>query len=88
MLALREASWHGRSEGFDIDKSVYDSNNITAGGSNNNIDALKESLQLRQRKKNAQRGELPPLISDVSNNVVSIIIVPANLLIAHAVNYS
>jgi len=55
LLALRESAWHGRAEGMDIDRSQ-------------DIDTLRESLRARKGAKNPQRGELPPLLSDVSNN--------------------
>eukprot|EP01038_Epipyxis_sp_PR26KG_P009467 gene9467-12754_t len=54
LLSLREASWNGRSAGLDIDKtSDLDVN-------------MRESIRIR--KKNLQRGELPPL-SESSNNL-------------------
>ena len=57
-MALREASWQGRAEGMDIDRSheLRDSRNFKVGG----------------LRKKVQRGELPPLLSDASNNAVSI----------------
>jgi hypothetical protein len=52
-MALREAEWQGRAEGYDISKSLGDA------------EALRDSIKIQ--KKKAQRGDLPPL-SDVSNN--------------------
>lgn len=56
LMALREASWQGRAEGMDIDRShdLRDSRTFKVGG----------------LRKKVQRGELPPLLSDVSNNAV------------------
>lgn len=61
-MAIRESAWQGRAEGFDKHTS---SNTFK----NNEIDLLKESIKLK--KKNIQRGELPPLISDITNNIGS-----------------
>lgn len=56
-MASRESSWQGRAEGLDISRS-------------HDIDSLRDSIRVAARtKKNAQRGDLPP-ISDVSNNAV------------------
>jgi hypothetical protein len=55
LIALKESAWQGRSGGMDIDR-------------NSDGDLLRESIRLR--KKNLQRGELPPIndnyVSDVS----------------------
>ena len=58
LIAQREAEWQGRAEGFDHSRAVH---------SSQDVDALRDSI--RMKKKNAQRGDLPPL-SDVSNNMV------------------
>lgn len=56
LMSVREASWQGRAAGFDIDRSAE-------------IEALRESI--RVKKKNLQRGELPPIgsSSDLNNNM-------------------
>lgn len=54
-MTIREAAWQGRAEGMDHSRS-YD------------MDNLRDSIRVKT-KKNAQRGELPP-ISDLSNNAV------------------
>lgn len=60
-MATREAAWQGRAEGMDHSRS-------------HDIDSLRDSIRVASKvKKNAQRGDLPP-ISDVSNNAVRLYI--------------
>lgn len=54
-MALKESAWHGRAEGMDHDRT-------------HDIESLRDSIRLAGKKK-AQRGDLPPLLSD--NNAVS-----------------
>jgi len=54
-MALKESAWHGRAEGMDHDRT-------------HDIESLRDSIRLGGKKK-AQRGDLPPLLSD--NNAVS-----------------
>eukprot|EP01034_Spumella_vulgaris_P025554 gene25554-32024_t len=53
IIALKESAWQGRSGGMDIDR-------------NGESELLRESI--RMRKKNLQRGELPP----ISDNTASV----------------
>lgn len=56
---MRESSWNGRSEGMDRHAT---SEMLSS-----------EISRLEKKKKNLQRGELPPLNgSEVSNNAVRI----------------
>ena len=54
-MQYKESGWQGRAEGMDHDRS-------------HDIDVLRTSIRMVGKKK-AQRGELPPLLSD--GNAVS-----------------
>ncbi len=63
LIALKESAWHGRSGGFDISESNADAEPPSS------LLLLRDSVKLR--KKNIQRGELPPLGENNNSSLVS-----------------